>query len=188
MFPMFVCVFYKLFLVYFDMWCKYQSSFMDFILFFHYLVKSAWCFDGPTCGFQDIPADYKLCLPVIHVGHLWYPVKFWVISMFSSFWIILRMMQFMQFNWHDIIFVFLFCCQIHICMSRGDNFPNIHGQLDVNGLSFHILEAPSMFSVCLISMTCLPLYRLSWKMTSCHVIWHSAIFNCWWKGNINRPE
>ncbi|CAD5167233.1 unnamed protein product [Musa acuminata subsp. malaccensis] len=36
--------------------------------------------------------------------------------------------------------------EIHICMSRGDSFPNIHGQLDVNGLSFHILEAPSMFS------------------------------------------
>ncbi|URE40528.1 hypothetical protein MUK42_06558 [Musa troglodytarum] len=36
--------------------------------------------------------------------------------------------------------------EIHICMSRGDSFPNLHGQLDVNGLSFHILDAPSMFS------------------------------------------
>ncbi|XP_038973115.1 protein SUBSTANDARD STARCH GRAIN 4, chloroplastic isoform X2 [Phoenix dactylifera] len=31
-------------------------------------------------------------------------------------------------------------------MSRGDAFPNIHGQLDVNDLSFQILDAPSCFS------------------------------------------
>ncbi|WOL15334.1 hypothetical protein Cni_G24115 [Canna indica] len=36
--------------------------------------------------------------------------------------------------------------EIHICMSRGDSFPSLHGQLDVNGLSFHILDAPAMFS------------------------------------------
>ncbi|KAK9102138.1 hypothetical protein Sjap_019392 [Stephania japonica] len=31
-------------------------------------------------------------------------------------------------------------------MSRGENFPNIHGQLDVKGLSFQIYDAPSCFS------------------------------------------
>lgn len=35
--------------------------------------------------------------------------------------------------------------EVHICMSRGDTFPNLHGQLDVNGLSFQILDAPSCF-------------------------------------------
>ncbi|KAL1539650.1 protein TIC236, chloroplastic-like protein [Salvia divinorum] len=36
--------------------------------------------------------------------------------------------------------------EIHICMSRGESFPNLHGQLDVTGLAFHIYEAPSAFS------------------------------------------
>ncbi|XP_074570034.1 protein SUBSTANDARD STARCH GRAIN 4, chloroplastic isoform X1 [Curcuma longa] len=36
--------------------------------------------------------------------------------------------------------------EIHICMSRGDSFPSLHGQLDVNGLSFCILDSPSAFS------------------------------------------
>lgn len=36
--------------------------------------------------------------------------------------------------------------EVHICMSKMDNFPNLHGQLDVNGLSFQILDAPSHFS------------------------------------------
>lgn len=36
--------------------------------------------------------------------------------------------------------------EVHICMSEGDTFPNLHGQLDVNGLSFQILDAPSSFS------------------------------------------
>ncbi|KAK9149506.1 hypothetical protein Scep_008263 [Stephania cephalantha] len=31
-------------------------------------------------------------------------------------------------------------------MSRGENFPNIHGQLDVKGLNFQIYDAPSYFS------------------------------------------
>ncbi|XP_020247626.1 uncharacterized protein LOC109825238 isoform X2 [Asparagus officinalis] len=31
-------------------------------------------------------------------------------------------------------------------MSKGDTFPNLHGQLDVSGLSFHIEDAPSQFS------------------------------------------
>ncbi|KAK1269355.1 hypothetical protein QJS04_geneDACA005097 [Acorus gramineus] len=35
---------------------------------------------------------------------------------------------------------------VHICMSRGESFPNIHGQLDVNGLAFQIVDAPSSFS------------------------------------------
>jgi len=37
--------------------------------------------------------------------------------------------------------------QVHICMSKGDSFPSIHGQLDVKGLAFQILDAPSSFSV-----------------------------------------
>ncbi|KAH9616453.1 hypothetical protein KSS87_018431 [Heliosperma pusillum] len=35
---------------------------------------------------------------------------------------------------------------VHICMSSGENFPNLHGQLDVTGVSFQILDAPSSFS------------------------------------------
>ncbi|PIA65229.1 hypothetical protein AQUCO_00100602v1 [Aquilegia coerulea] len=35
--------------------------------------------------------------------------------------------------------------EIHICMSRGETFPNLHGQLDVKGLSFQIFDAPSSF-------------------------------------------
>ncbi|XP_059640510.1 protein TIC236, chloroplastic [Cornus florida] len=36
--------------------------------------------------------------------------------------------------------------EVHICMSRGENFPNLHGQLDVTGLAFQIFDAPSWFS------------------------------------------
>ncbi|XP_047977254.1 protein TIC236, chloroplastic-like [Salvia hispanica] len=36
--------------------------------------------------------------------------------------------------------------EVHICMSRGESFPNLHGQLDVTGLTFHIYDAPSAFS------------------------------------------
>ncbi|XP_072998908.1 protein SUBSTANDARD STARCH GRAIN 4, chloroplastic isoform X1 [Typha latifolia] len=36
--------------------------------------------------------------------------------------------------------------EVHICMSKGDTFPNLHGQLDVKGLSFQIIDAPSCFS------------------------------------------
>ncbi|KAL5716618.1 hypothetical protein ACHQM5_009756 [Ranunculus cassubicifolius] len=36
--------------------------------------------------------------------------------------------------------------EIHICMSRDDSFPNLHGQLDVKGLAFQIFDAPSSFS------------------------------------------
>ncbi|KAL6627318.1 hypothetical protein ACP70R_031044 [Stipagrostis hirtigluma subsp. patula] len=36
--------------------------------------------------------------------------------------------------------------EVHICMSKGDSFPSIHGQLDVKGLAFQILDAPSPFS------------------------------------------
>ncbi|KAF8400748.1 hypothetical protein HHK36_014048 [Tetracentron sinense] len=38
--------------------------------------------------------------------------------------------------------------EVHICMSRGETFPNLHGQLDVKGLVFQIFDAPSSFSVC----------------------------------------
>uniref|UniRef100_A0A7N0VLC3 Translocation and assembly module TamB C-terminal domain-containing protein n=2 Tax=Kalanchoe fedtschenkoi TaxID=63787 RepID=A0A7N0VLC3_KALFE len=36
--------------------------------------------------------------------------------------------------------------EVHLCMSRGESFPNLHGQLDVTGLAFQILDAPSSFS------------------------------------------
>ncbi|XP_019414960.1 PREDICTED: uncharacterized protein LOC109326680 isoform X1 [Lupinus angustifolius] len=36
--------------------------------------------------------------------------------------------------------------EVHLCMSKGENFPNFHGQLDVTGLNFHLLDAPSGFS------------------------------------------
>ncbi|KAL8218910.1 hypothetical protein R6Q57_022283 [Mikania cordata] len=36
--------------------------------------------------------------------------------------------------------------EVHICMSQGENFPNLHGQLDVTGLAFQIFDAPSSFS------------------------------------------
>ncbi|XP_068647537.1 protein TIC236, chloroplastic [Aristolochia californica] len=36
--------------------------------------------------------------------------------------------------------------EVHICMSKGETFPNLHGQLDVSGLAFQIIEAPSSFS------------------------------------------
>ncbi|XP_077225871.1 protein TIC236, chloroplastic-like [Tasmannia lanceolata] len=35
--------------------------------------------------------------------------------------------------------------EVHVCMSRGETFPNLHGQLDVTGLDFQIYEAPSYF-------------------------------------------
>lgn len=35
---------------------------------------------------------------------------------------------------------------VHICMSQGESFPNLHGQLDVTGLAFQISDAPSSFS------------------------------------------
>lgn len=36
--------------------------------------------------------------------------------------------------------------EVHICMSRGESFPNLHGQLDVTGLAFQVSDAPSSFS------------------------------------------
>ncbi|KAI4316260.1 hypothetical protein L6164_024257 [Bauhinia variegata] len=36
--------------------------------------------------------------------------------------------------------------EVHLCMSRGETFPNLHGQLDVTGLDFQLLDAPSYFS------------------------------------------
>ncbi|XP_022729806.1 uncharacterized protein LOC111284940 isoform X2 [Durio zibethinus] len=36
--------------------------------------------------------------------------------------------------------------EVHLCMSRGETFPNLHGQLDVTGLAFQIYDAPSSFS------------------------------------------
>lgn len=36
--------------------------------------------------------------------------------------------------------------EVHVCMSSGETFPNLHGQLDISGLSFQILDAPSSLS------------------------------------------
>ncbi|XWS27153.1 hypothetical protein CRYUN_Cryun26dG0091100 [Craigia yunnanensis] len=36
--------------------------------------------------------------------------------------------------------------EVHLCMSRGETFPNLHGQLDVTGLAFQIYDSPSWFS------------------------------------------
>ncbi|WCJ31158.1 embryo defective 2410 [Euphorbia peplus] len=36
--------------------------------------------------------------------------------------------------------------EVHLCMSRGESFPNLHGQLDVTDLAFQIFDAPSSFS------------------------------------------
>ncbi|XP_071741656.1 protein TIC236, chloroplastic-like [Rutidosis leptorrhynchoides] len=36
--------------------------------------------------------------------------------------------------------------EVHICMSEGESFPNLYGQIDVTGLAFQISDAPSSFS------------------------------------------
>lgn len=36
--------------------------------------------------------------------------------------------------------------EVHLCISRGETFPNLHGQLDATGLAFQIFDAPSRFS------------------------------------------
>ncbi|RDX99770.1 hypothetical protein CR513_17133, partial [Mucuna pruriens] len=33
--------------------------------------------------------------------------------------------------------------EVHLCMSKGETFPNLHGQLDVTGLNFQPSDAPS---------------------------------------------
>ncbi|KAG0475020.1 hypothetical protein HPP92_014706 [Vanilla planifolia] len=35
---------------------------------------------------------------------------------------------------------------VHMCMLATDTFPNVYGQVDVNGLSFQIFDSPSCFS------------------------------------------
>lgn len=35
--------------------------------------------------------------------------------------------------------------EVHMCMEKGESFPNLHGQLDVTGLAFQIYDAPSGF-------------------------------------------
>ncbi|OIT37244.1 hypothetical protein A4A49_14511 [Nicotiana attenuata] len=35
--------------------------------------------------------------------------------------------------------------EVHMCMDKGESFPNLHGQLDVTGLAFQIYDAPSGF-------------------------------------------
>ncbi|CAJ1973770.1 unnamed protein product [Sphenostylis stenocarpa] len=36
--------------------------------------------------------------------------------------------------------------EVHLCMSKGEAFLNLHGQLDVTGLNFQLSNAPSCFS------------------------------------------
>ncbi|KAF5748231.1 hypothetical protein HS088_TW04G00182 [Tripterygium wilfordii] len=36
--------------------------------------------------------------------------------------------------------------EVHMCMSREETFPDFHGQLDVTGLAFQTIDAPSWFS------------------------------------------
>ncbi|KAK4277119.1 hypothetical protein QN277_015167 [Acacia crassicarpa] len=36
--------------------------------------------------------------------------------------------------------------EVHLCMSRGETFPNLHGQLDLMGADFQLLNASSWFS------------------------------------------
>ncbi|PQM33435.1 uncharacterized protein Pyn_40057 [Prunus yedoensis var. nudiflora] len=36
--------------------------------------------------------------------------------------------------------------EVHLCMSGGETFPNLHGQLDVTGVAFQTIDAPSSFS------------------------------------------
>ncbi|KAL5144980.1 hypothetical protein HKD37_06G015148 [Glycine soja] len=36
--------------------------------------------------------------------------------------------------------------EVHLCMSKGETFPNHHGQLNVTGLNFQLSDAPSCFS------------------------------------------
>ncbi|XP_057423582.1 protein TIC236, chloroplastic-like [Lotus japonicus] len=42
--------------------------------------------------------------------------------------------------------------EVHLCMSKGETFPNFHGQLDVTGLDFQLLDAPSCFSKISVSL------------------------------------
>ncbi|GKV06507.1 hypothetical protein SLEP1_g18400 [Rubroshorea leprosula] len=42
--------------------------------------------------------------------------------------------------------------EVHLCMSRGETFPNLHGQLDVTGLAFQIYDSPSSFSEISVSL------------------------------------
>lgn len=43
------------------------------------------------------------------------------------------------------------CLKVHMCMEKGESFPNLHGQLDVTGLAFQIYDAPSGFWVSCLS-------------------------------------
>ncbi|KAK9208010.1 hypothetical protein WN944_000361 [Citrus x changshan-huyou] len=40
----------------------------------------------------------------------------------------------------------LIAAHVHLCMSTGETFPSLHGQLDITGLAFRIFDAPSLFS------------------------------------------
>ena len=58
-------------------------------------------------------------------------------------------------------------------MSKGELFPNLHGQLDVTGLAFHIFDAPSSFSVC-PSVFCCQMPASSCQRCFCKVpVYHS---------------
>ncbi|POO04089.1 hypothetical protein TorRG33x02_003930 [Trema orientale] len=50
--------------------------------------------------------------------------------------------------------------EVHMCMSLGETFPNLHGQLDVTGLAFQIFDAPSGFSTLATIQLCLDRFTL----------------------------
>ncbi|KAH9324119.1 hypothetical protein KI387_004297 [Taxus chinensis] len=56
--------------------------------------------------------------------------------------------------------------EVHICMSKGDHFPNLHGQLDVRGLEFQVLDTPSSFSA-LCGSLCFQGQRIFLHNASC---------------------
>ncbi|XP_054798744.1 protein TIC236, chloroplastic-like isoform X2 [Prosopis cineraria] len=37
--------------------------------------------------------------------------------------------------------------EVHLCLSRGETFTNLYGQLDLTGVDFQLLDAPSWFSI-----------------------------------------
>lgn len=61
--------------------------------------------------------------------------------------------------------------QVHLCMSKGESFPNLYGQLDVTGLNFQLSDAPSCFSVCL---------PLIYTRISCAILFWHLKFRLWY--------
>ncbi|GMY25675.1 fimbrin-2 [Fagus crenata] len=62
--------------------------------------------------------------------------------------ILLRWMNFQlkKARYKKIVTNFSSDIKVHLCMSSGETFPNLHGQLNLTGLAFLIFEAPSSLS------------------------------------------